>query len=453
MSQSLLTIADHLKQDLLDDVLNAEGSLAIALEAYTAQELKRLSTSAFKGSDRTAFVMDQFLTEGWHPPAKHEAPIEPIAHYLTTHPGLSEEQKTLLSSWPQAFIGLFRIEAMIDGGVQARNELTHKSYAILFPGIDLSPIFARLKMGDIVQGRILPVSDKNWCFSGPALHLGKLGDTKLAVAIGSFRQHHPNHLYADAPQLLEEAWTSVEESHLSFTEFFEGATVTLSGEELHQKLKAYQDFLTQRELDQSGIDGSKSLKTLSSEAGVSVEELDDKLSLLGVNSSASQKLIEKQPLSQMVRPPLELPPALRSAPVVTVLTDPRGGQVFLPDYDHLLTLLKNAESTPAEDIQSQIQSYLENPDFMPFIWRSLAASHPQALEQCLQISLKQPTFSLTQDLDGLLLQYHDLLDPALPETASVPLHLHDLFQRAIAQVQPTKKKSKGKKGKPKGGFA
>jgi hypothetical protein len=449
MLEDRLTLVQHLKQDLREFVLNAEDELAIALESYTVQELKRLSTSAFKGSDRTDFILDQFLTEGWQPPENQAAPIQPIEFYLAAHPDLKEELKSLLTLWFQAFIGLFKIEAMIEGGLQVHNALTQKPYKILFPSQDPSPISSRMKSGDIVLGRILPVSSDRWCFSGPTLHLGKLGDPKLAVAIGSFKQHHPDYLYADAPQLLEEAWISVEEAHATFTEFFKGESVTLSGEELHQKLKAYQDFLTQRELDQSGIDGSKSLKTLSTEAGITTDELDDKLALMGVDPSASKKLIESQSLSQMVKPPLELPRFLRSAPRVTVLTDPRGGQVFLPDYEVFLKLLTRVETIAEENLRPQVQAHLENLDLKPFVWRSLAATYPQALEKSLQITLKQPTFSLSQDFDALLLQYHDRLDPTLPETASVPVHLHALFQRAIEQIKPAKKKSKGK---PKGGF-
>lgn len=443
MPNDRLQLARRLKQDLLDYVLDAEDELAIALETYTAQESKRLSTSAFKGSDRTDFVLDQFLTEGLT-----DSGISPIQQYLRDHPKLTEPERALLQSWEHAFIGLFQLEAITTDGIQAVNWLTQKSYQIFDASDERSPTLARLKVGDMIQTRILPISPTTWMMSGPALHLGALGDKKLAVAIGSFRQHHPDYLYADAPDLLAEAWTSVEMAHQSFIDFFDGAIVTLSGADLHRKLKAYQAWLTQRELDKSGIDGSKSLKTLAAEAGISADEMADRLSAFGVDAATRQTLTEQQSLNQMVRPPLELPPALRSAEAVTVLTDLRGGQVFLPTYHDLLNLLSNVETLPPEAIQHNIQTHLNNTDFKPFVWRSLAKQHPQALEQAFQIGLEQPTFSLAEDLDSLLRRYHDRLDPPLPETASVPMHLHQLFQRAIAQVKPTKKAKK----KTKGGF-
>jgi hypothetical protein len=54
-------------------------------------------------------------------------------------------------------------------------------------------------------------------------------------------------------------------------------------------------------------------------------------------------------------------------------------------------------------------------------------------------------------LDGLLQESQKPLKPELPEIASVPIHLHELFQEALAEVQKSKPKDKGKK-KPKKGF-
>ncbi|NJN24119.1 MAG: hypothetical protein HC810_06635, partial [Acaryochloridaceae cyanobacterium RL_2_7] len=136
--------------------------------------------------------------------------------------------------------------------------MTQKRYQVFYSSEAISPVLKRLKPKDIIQCRLLLIGDEAWIFSGPVLHLGQLGETKLAVAIGSFRQHHPESLYADAPDLLAEAWESVELMHRSFQEFFNQATLTLSGEELHQRLQEYQDSLTQKELESKGLDGNES---------------------------------------------------------------------------------------------------------------------------------------------------------------------------------------------------
>jgi hypothetical protein len=45
----------------------------------------------------------------------------------------------------------------------------------------------------------------------------------------------------------------------------------------------------------------------------------------------------------------------------------------------------------------------------------------------------------------MLKQYNKSLEPQLPEIASVPQHLHQLFEEAVAQVQSKSKSSKKKK--------
>ncbi|MGB3190179.1 MAG: hypothetical protein WBB43_12275, partial [Limnoraphis sp.] len=66
-------------------------------------------------------------------------------------------------------------------------------------------------------------------------------------------------------------------------------------------------------------------------------------------------------------------------------------------------------------------------------------------EKLLKAVLERPDFNLEKDLDPTLKQYHKSLEPKLPEIASVPQHLHQLFEEAVAQVQSKAKSSKKKK--------
>ena len=64
--------------------------------------------------------------------------------------------------------------------------------------------------------------------------------------------------------------------------------------------------------------------------------------------------------------------------------------------------------------------------------------------------LKRPNFNLQQDFNDLLKTVNKPINPVLPEIASVPIHLHNLFQEALSEVN---KKSKSKsKSKSKTGF-
>ncbi|XPM53020.2 MAG: hypothetical protein EDM05_032875 [Leptolyngbya sp. IPPAS B-1204] len=56
--------------------------------------------------------------------------------------------------------------------------------------------------------------------------------------------------------------------------------------------------------------------------------------------------------------------------------------------------------------------------------------------------LERPDFNLLQDLDKVLQEFGKPLQPELPEIASVPIHLHNLFQAAVIEVSKDKSKKK-----------
>jgi hypothetical protein len=72
------------------------------------------------------------------------------------------------------------------------------------------------------------------------------------------------------------------------------------------------------------------------------------------------------------------------------------------------------------------------------------------LENILQTVLNRSDFKIENDLDELLKEFKKPLEPFLPEIASVPIHLHNLFQAALAEVNKSKSKPKAQKKAVKG---
>jgi hypothetical protein len=101
--------------------------------------------------------------------------------------------------------------------------------------------------------------------------------------------------------------------------------------------------------------------------------------------------------------------------------------------------------------QKLIDRYLKDPEINVSVWRYLAQQYPTQLEKLLQEALEKPEFSLQTDLYPLLSSFSKRLSPELPEIASVPLHLHNLFQDAVLEVHRSKPKSKSKE-RTKAGF-
>jgi len=436
---SILERASELKQALTDFVLDAEGDLATALETYSADQLARASQSQQKDRKQQDLVVDTFLTAGQ---VGNKTPLELFAEGES---GLSEGDRQLLSNWTRNFTGLFAIQQILPDGFELMNWLTTKTYIVKPNSSATLEDMARLKIGEIVVTRIAPVEDY-WTFFSPYLQLGNLGKPKLAVAIGNFKQNHKSDLYGDAPELLEEAWKSVDRYHQDFLDFFGSDEVTLPGYQLSKKIPEFQEFLTQRRLDEAGIDSSKSLSEMAQEAGMGDEELGDVAESMGLDAQTAAKLLNNKNAVKMAAPQVDIPADLKKAEQVTVLAHPRWGQMFLTTHTQFINLLESDDWQSVKGADKLIRSYLEQSTINAFVWHRLAETYPAQLQKVLREFLQRPDFDVKADLDSLLQSNQKPLEPELPEIASVPIHLHDLFQEALAEVTKSQKPKSDKKG-------
>jgi len=436
---SILERASELKQALTDFVLDAEGDLATALETYSADQLARASQSQQKDRKQQDLVVDTFLTAGQ---VGNKTPLELFAEGES---GLSEGDRQLLSNWTRNFTGLFAIQQILPDGFELMNWLTMKTYIVKPNSSATLEDMARLKIGEIVVTRIAPVEDY-WTFFSPYLQLGNLGKPKLAVAIGNFKQNHKSDLYGDAPELLEEAWKSVDRYHQDFLDFFGSDEVTLPGYQLSKKIPEFQEFLTQRRLDEAGIDSSKSLSEMAQEAGMGDEELGDVAESMGLDAQTAAKLLNNKNAVKMAAPQVDIPADLKKAEQVTVLAHPRWGQMFLTTHTQFINLLESDDWQSVKGADKLIRSYLEQSTINAFVWHRLAETYPAQLQKVLREFLQRPDFDVKADLDSLLQSNQKPLEPELPEIANVPIHLHDLFQEALAEVTKSQKPKSDKKG-------
>lgn len=435
-----LALAKRLKQSLLEFVLDAEGDLAIALESYSAEHLAR-AKSQYQGTAQTDLIVDSFLSQGC---IGDKTPIDLFLEHQTD---LDQKDLDLLALWRQSFTGLFAVTQVFEDGFELKNWLTQKYYRVGVAGLQSPEQIARLKSEEIVLTRIAPVTEDKWILFSALILLGKLGRPKLAVAIGNFKKQHPEDLYADAPDLLQEAWRSVERSHQEWLEFFGSDEVTLSGYEANQQLKQFQESLGQRRLAAAGMDGTQSLSELASQSGVSKADIAEATQTLEMDGDAVEQLLQSKPevpqKPAMVTPQISLPEALIKAEQVTLLTHAQWGQMYLSSYPQLKVLLQG-ESVPTEKDKQIVRRALESAEMNAYLWHRLADQYFEPLERLLQTVLDQPNFRLRQGLDALLQSFGKPLKPVLPETASVPAHLHHLFQEAVLEVHKTQAKSKPK---------
>ncbi|MDZ7964953.1 MAG: hypothetical protein RM368_08245 [Nostoc sp. DedSLP03] len=437
----ILERSHELKQALVDFVLDAEGELAQALEVYAAEQLRRGSGD----STQQDLTIDSFLTDG------KVGDKSPLDLFIESHPDLAESDRRLINSWHHSFIGLFAITNILPDGFELTNWLTDKHYIVKPNNPQTLQAISRLKVGEILLTRISPVTDSYWMFSGPYTIMGKLGKPKLAVAIGNFKENYKSNLYSDAPDLLEEAWQSVEKYHQQFVDFFGTDEITLPGYQLNKKITEFQEVITEKTFAAAGIDTSKSLAEVAEAAGIGDEEIKAAAQEFGADSNVvSEMLNSKSSKSKMVMPKVDLPAELKKAEQVTALSHPRWGQMFLPTYSKVQAILLAEDWQSVQGAEKLIRYYLEDKSINAFIWHRLAQQYPTQLENLLQTFLQRP-FRLESDLDTLLQEFHKPIEPELPDIASVPIHLHNLFQEALGEVNKSKPKGKGQQ-KPAKGF-
>jgi hypothetical protein len=428
-----LARALELKENLVDFVYDDESAIAIALESYAAKKGKKNSY----GIKQQNLAVDLFLTQG---KVGQQAPLN---LFIEQARNLSSTDISIIRQWQKNFIGLFEIQAIEADYYRLMNWLTAKTYQVYSHSAMSDKETSRWQPGEIILCIIAPINETEWFFFGDRIIKGRLSQPKLAVAIGEFRDNYPESLYADAPELLEQAWSSVAVYHQEFVNYLGSDRLTLPGYKLNQKIGELQTIMSQKKLAEAGIDDSKSLAELLQESGQTESEFTTAATDLGADAQAVAKIMDNKH-SSMVTPKVDLPPEIKQAESVTVYSEAKWGQMFLPNHEKFTNLLTQADPETAENSQL-VRKYLTQPEANYYVWQQLKQEYPVSLEKLLQNYLDNPDFKLETDLEKLLQEYNKPAVPELPAIASVPIHLNNLFETAVAQVQKTKSKTKKKK--------
>jgi hypothetical protein len=419
--------------EIVNFIQTAEGSVATALETFTAKQIIRHPQL---DAGQRKLLTHRFAIEG---KVGKQTPLE---LFLADRSALTPQDRKLIQSWQRSFVGLFAVVQIYPNGLEIMNWLTAKHYRIQFADAESQTAMTRLKVGEVIITQINPIEGIDWAILSPWVALGRLGKPKLAVAVGNFRQNYPHYLYSDAPETLAAAWESVAVYHDRFVEFFGKDEVTLAGKQLQGRIADFQTWLVDQNLASAGIDKSKSLSELAADAGVGSDDLQALTTTLGLTESSTAQT-QTAAIGKMVPPNVELPADLKHAPAVTALSHPYWGQMFLPNYEPMRDLLAAATTQPLTAAQiSSLQKTLADPQMNAFVWRRLASEYPQQLENAIGQLPGRAGFKLSTDLDPLLTQLNKYLEPDLPDLASVPLHLHELFQAAVIEVSKEKVKPK-----------
>ena len=427
-----LARALELKENLIDFVYDDEGEIAVALESYAADKGKKNSY----GIKQQNLTVDLFLTQGQ---VGDKTPLD----LFLQQADLTQVDTSIVQQWQSNFIGLFEIAAIEADCYRLSNWLTAKTYKVYAHSGMSEKETSRWQPGEIILCIIAPINNTEWFFFSDRIIKGRLSQPKLAVAIGEFRDNYPESLYADAPELLKQAWSSVAVYHQQFVDYMGSDLLTLPGYKLNQKIGELQKIVSRQKLAEAGIDDSKSLSELLAESGQSESEFAETAADLGADAKTVANIIENKS-SSMVTPKVDLPSDIKQAESVTVYSEAKWGQMFFPSFTKFTDLLAQPNAATVDQGDRLLRKYLELPEANYYVWQQLQQEYPESIEQLIKTHLARPEFDLTKDLDSLLLEYNKSSTPELPAIASVPIHLNNLFEAALAQVQKSKSKSKKK---------
>jgi hypothetical protein len=427
---------------MIEFIQTAEGSVATSLESFVARQLIR---NPQLDAGQRKLLVHRFAIEG---EVGGKAPLD---LFLASQSDLSNADRQLILNWRRSFVGLLEIVQILPDGLELMNWLTAKHYQIKFTDLPAQTAMSRLKVGDLIIAQISRITTTHWAILTPWVALGRLGKPKLAVAVGAFRQNYPHYLYSDAPAQLAASWASVASYHDRFVEFFGSDEITLTGKELELRIGEFQAWLVDKQLDAAGVDRSKSLTELAMESGLETTDVEAVNAMLG-SIDPNSRPESTDPIGQMVSPKVELSPQLKSAATITALSHPHWGQMFLVDYPRLKSRLAD-QATPYQPADLKfIHKCLVDPAMNAFVWRRLATEFPHQLETAIWQTLdlvklpasssQLPTPSSPFSIDPILTKFNKFLQPDLPDLASVPIHLHELFQAAVLEVSKDKAKPK-----------
>ena len=146
----MLERAWTLKQNLIDFVLDAEGELAVALEAFAATR----STGERYDIAQQNQVIDSFTVEG------KVGEKTPIDLFVESQPDLTEGEISLLKSWGEkTSTRLFEITQISPDSFEVTNWLTAKHYTVKPNSPNFLQEMSRFKLGEILRVRIAPLTD------------------------------------------------------------------------------------------------------------------------------------------------------------------------------------------------------------------------------------------------------------------------------------------------------
>jgi hypothetical protein len=300
------------------------------------------------GSDRAPeMVIDDFihttrLTDGRHL----------LELFVDENDDLSSDEAALVMGWQDCFLGVFRVEKAGRHLHEATNLVDDLPYMLLATGTD-PKLRSLLRAGAFIASRVVPVKDW-WMLSGVQQTLGA-DHSLMAHGMAAHLAMNSPRLFFRNPRNLERAREQERGRHERFIKQFGDAWLIGAPVEIEEQ---WRQFMTPTAPQGKERDSS----------------------------------FEIEPL----------PPEIREAETVGMISPPEEGIIFLRDFDVFLAALENPKLARSGKTREVLLGYLEEGSCSPSIFPLAAQLRQEQLDAMMSELLEMQEFSWLRDGEALL---------------------------------------------------
>jgi len=279
-----------------------------------------------------------------------------LDRFVSETSNLSEKEKAIVLRWKDPVGGLFQVKRALPDGFVAENLINEVDYTIKPTRIPKK--FELLAIpGAFFRAKIIPVSDKEYIFSGVQEFLD-IPEKEIFKIAGSFQMKHPGLAFRDNEEKIRRGFELQEEDRKLFIEYFGSDEVLTEGRKLPELMAGFMDYRLSK--------------------------------------------IEK-PLPEGYKPPkMDFPKGLLKSKDVGIVFHELSGQHYLVNYGIILNVFQSPDEVKIQRYKRDILTYLEDQTISPYVLKKLFFKFPQNAEAIIRRILDRPEFCLEKDFDSLM---------------------------------------------------
>jgi len=319
-----------------------------------------------------------------------------IDRFVSETSDLSEKEKAIVLRWKDPVAGMFQVKRTLPDGFVAENLINEVDYTIK-PTVIPPQLERHVKPGAFFSAKIIPVSDKEYIFSGAQEFLD-ISEKEVLKVVAPFQTKHPELAFRDNEERIRKGFELQKKDRELFIEYFGSDEVLTEGRKL---------------------------------PGLAAEFMDYRLSKI------------EKPLPEGYKPPeTHFPEELLKSKDVGIVFEELSGQHYLVNYGTVLDVFQNPDDVKIQRHKGDILAYLEDQTISPYVLKKLFFRFPQNAEFIVRRVLNRPEFNLERDFDSLM----DEFKPSFKDKMIYPYVLpvsHKYVNAIRPELDP--KKGSGKK--------